>query len=221
MRRLTVVVIALGLALGTGQLADADTIYLDADTVATGSELATGTRTLDVKPYGPWGPTKHIYFPEGTITSTWNDPEFAAAGASGNVFNITQSSGQNQAKMTFDFDVEEVRFIYGGGGGYFEIFGLDGNENPIPGITWKADTGNGDPAGPRSVLSTGPPIQPWLRGILWQDEFGNRSAYMDNVVITPVGWLGGPFPVPEPSSLVLLLLSGGALAAFGRRRRNR
>ena len=217
MKRIMIVAVAMGLTLVGSRYVRGD-VFLDAETVNTGSQL--DTTPLVVRPWTTWGPTGTIYF-NGTILSGWTDADFSTAGAAGNVFNVSQSSGQNEATMTFDFDVKEFRFVYGGGGnkpsGEIEFVALDSLGQDIPGTNVTYGTYTGAGAGPVAFTTGLIPI----RGIKWLDlPFGGQFGAIDNVTIKPVP-LAGFGPVPEPSTYVLLLSAGGMLAGYRWRRRRR
>lgn len=171
--------------------AHAVTIFLDADTPATGSNL-------DVLP---------LVTAAGTITfgnpgeiENFTDPEFTAAGASGNHFNIDDAAG---ALMMFDFDVLSISLIYGGNGGVFDIEARDFGGAVVDSF-FQASTGPGESAGPITLNGPG------IRSIFWVDPGFNFSA-IDNVSIEA--------QVPEPSTLALLGLALGAVGFGARRRR--
>jgi hypothetical protein len=169
--------------------AGAAVITLDADTAATGSDL-------DIAP---------LVTPFGTITFTGEirdrdgDPDFNAAGAAGDVFDI---DGTTTATLSFSFDVSSITFIYGGNVGVFDIVARDA-ANAIVDSFFQASTDDGQPAGPITLSGAG------IRSIFWQDPQG-AFAPIDNVEIN----------VPEPGSLALLALAGLALVG-GRIRRSR
>lgn len=137
------------------------TIFLDADTPATGSNLdAESLATL----FG------NITF-AGEIVLNHNDPDMVAIGSLGAVFDVYGS-----AEISFDFDVASVSFIYGGNRGGFNIEARDINGEVMDSF-FQADTGDGEPAGP--ITLTGPNI----RSLYWQDPEGS-FAPIDNVTIT-------------------------------------
>ncbi|MFW6108365.1 MAG: PEP-CTERM sorting domain-containing protein [bacterium] len=166
-------------------------INLDADTPATGSNLDT---TPLVTPYGT------ITF-EGEIRDRDGDPEFNAAGASGDVFNGIGSPAI--ATLSFDFDVDSITFIYGGNLGAFDAVAYNASGGVVD-TFYQASTDSGEPAGP--ITMTGPGI----RSLTWEDAPGWTFCAIDNVSVVPV---------PEPCTITLL--SAGALGLLARRRRLR
>lgn len=180
----TFVGVAAVLALAGG--ASAGDIFLDGDTPATGSDL--GTMPL-VTSFGT------ITF-MGELRADPSDPDFIAAGASGNVFDIDNSS---TASLRFDFDVESITFIYGGNVGVFDIEARDIDGNPVDSF-FQADTDDGQPAGPITLSGRG------IRELFWQDAPFSFAA-IDNVDIT----------VPAPGAAGLMALGGVALVARRRR----
>ncbi len=170
--------------------ASAASIYLDGDTPATGSLL--GSQPL-VTPYGT------ITF-VGEFRAGPSDPEFIAAGASGNIFD---GAGRSPAvaQFLFDFDVLSITFIYGGNFGEFDAEARDINGLVLDSF-YQASTADGEPAGPVTLFGPG------IRSLYWQDLFGSFVP-IDNVTVT-VG------VIPEPSTL---LLTGLGLAALIVRRR--
>ncbi|OFV99418.1 MAG: hypothetical protein A3H28_03195 [Acidobacteria bacterium RIFCSPLOWO2_02_FULL_61_28] len=190
MRRWYVVMLLLG-AMFSAKSGVADTIILDADTPATGSGLGVSPLVT---------PSGTITF-AGEIRDRDSDPDFNAAGALGNVFDI---SGGSTALMSFDFDVSSITFIYGGNFGVFDIEARD-----IGGVVldsfFQASTDDGEPAGPITLSGPG------IRSIFWEDP-GNSFAPIDNLTIETAR------TVPEPSSLLLL---GTGLIGFWRLRRKK
>ena len=172
------------LLMCAASLAHATMITLDADTPATGSNL-------DVSP---------LVTTEGTITfsgeiTNLTDPEFTAAGASGNNFDILG----NGALLSFDFDVSSFTFIYGGNTGEFDIVARDILNNPVDSF-FQASTDDGEPAGPETLSGTG------IRSIFWNDTQG-VFAPIDNITITT-----SSTPVPGPMTILLFALG---LAGIG------
>ena len=165
--------------------ATADVIFLDADTVATGS-------TLDVSP---------LVTSLGTITFAGEirgtaDPDLAAAGSTGNVFDIVDPN--SDALLNFDFDVTAISFIFGGNGGSFNILAKDILGNVVDSF-FTGNTGNGAFAGPLALSGVG------IRSLFWEDP-GFSFAAIDNISIAGVS------SVPEPMSIALL---GLGLAGIG------
>lgn len=168
-------------------------IFLDADTPATGSLLQTQPLVT------PLGQISFV----GEIRDKDGDPEFDAAGALGNVFDIANSS--STAQMNFAFNVQSVRFIYGGNTGDFGIEARDINGSVVASF-FQASTDVGQPAGPITLTGTAP-----IRSLLWRDTDG-VFAPIDNVTITPV---------PEPGVAAFVAASTIAVVVSLRRRSRR
>ena len=190
---LIALVVLLGLAWMTQP---AMAIFLDADTVATGSTLDT---TPLVTPYGT------ITF-TGQIRDRDGDPEFNAAGASGDVFDIINSP-VSYAQMFFGFDVASATFIYGGNSGIFDIEARDSIGGVVDSF-YQASTSAGQQAGPITLSGSG------IRSLYWKDNPGNSFAPIDNLEITAEA-------VPEPSILLLLGTGLVGFAGYGLRRRKK
>lgn len=162
-------------------------IYLDADTPATGSTIIT---TPLVTAWGNiWG-----YSSPGVPTIEIRssvDPETLAAGSVQDCFDIMNTTHQGQ--MFFDFDIQEVTFLYGGNSGYILVEVRDANHQALASF-YQASTYGGEPAGPTTLSAQG------IREIYWEDNTGSYG-YIDNLQIT----------VPEPGALLLLGVMGLAL----------
>jgi hypothetical protein len=168
------------------------TIFLDADSPATGSDL-------DIQPLvTPYGNITFV----GEIRDKDGDPEFDAAGALGDVFDI--DNGTSQAALSFAFDVQSISFIYGGNLGVIDVEARDINGVALDSF-FQADTDLGQPAGPITLSGNG------IRSLFWRDP-GNSFAAIDNLTIEVV---------PEPSTCALWCAAfSGSLIARGRRSRN-
>jgi hypothetical protein len=172
------------------EAASAQTILLDADTPATGSDL--DVQSL-VTPYG------NITF-SGEIRDKDSDLDFDAAGALGDVFDIDESE---QALLTFAFDVQSISFIYGGNIGVFDVEARDINGVALDSF-FQASTDFAQPAGPITLSGDG------IRSLFWRDP-GNAFAAIDNVTIEVI---------PEPGTCALLSAAiAGSLIPPGRRAR--
>lgn len=169
----------------------ASSIYLDADTVATGSTLDSSALIT------PLGTVTFI----GTFNSSASDLEFVAAGSTGNAFNI---GANDQATLSFDFDVSSLTFIFGGNMGVFDIVARDINGNTVDSY-FLADTYNGAFAGPITLAGQG------IRSIFWQDPGYTYSA-IDNITINTSA-------VPIPAAV--WLFGSGLLSLIGFSKRKR
>lgn len=171
----------------------AGTIFLDADTSATGSQLATQSL---VTAYGT------ITY-QGLVVDRDSDPEFNRAGAAGNVFAIDTST--QHAQLFFNFDVSSVSFIYGGNAGSILVNALNSQGNIIASF-YQQSTLDNQPAGPVELSRAG------IRSIEWMDTYPNMTfAAIDNITITTV---------PEPSSIFALLCGMGGLGGIMWRRKS-
>lgn len=181
-------IICLVLVL-TSPGATASDIFLDADTPGTGSLL--GTQPL-VTAFGT------ISF-VGEIRDRDSDPDFNAAGALGNVFDIDNETAT--AELSFDFDIVSATFIYGGNYGSILVQAKNAGGTVVDSF-YQANTGDGYPAGPVKLSGRG------IRSIYWEDP-GNMFAALDNINIM----------VPEPATMLLLGL--GVIPLIQSRNRHR
>src|SRR5215217_8084062 len=141
---------AVLISLGCASAAFADSVLLNADTPATGSDL-------DIMPLvTPYGTITFV----GEIIDHGSDPEFNAAGAAGDVFDIVGNN--SRAQLSFSFDVSSVTFIYGGNIGVFDIVARDINGAVVDSF-FQADTNEDQPAGPVTLHGLG------IRSLFWQD----------------------------------------------------
>ncbi len=187
--RFAIRVSLIALAVGAVQQVSRAQILLDADTPATGSLLGS---TPLLTPYGA------ITF-VGQIRDRDNDPEFNAAGAAGNVFDIDDFS--STATLNFGFDVTSLTFIYGGNIGVFDVRARDINGVTVASF-YQPDTGAGQPAGPITLSAAG------IRSLFWQDPIMSFAA-IDNLTLTVV---------PEPSALTFAVPVAAALLISRRRK---
>ena len=146
---------------------------LNADTPVTGSRLDTNPLIT------PFGTVTFV----GEFQPANSDPEFIAAGAGGNAFDINNTS---TAKLTFSFDVASITFIYGGNNGVIDVRARNINGDTIASF-FQADTYSGQPAGPITLSGVG------IRSLFWTDP-GQGFAPLDNLQVTVV---------PEPSTSLL------------------
>jgi hypothetical protein len=166
-------------------------VYLDADTPATGSLLQTQPLVTSL----------------GTITfagEIWNgvDTELTAVGSVGNVFDI---DFDRDALISFDFDVTSITFIYGGNNGSISVQALDAAGAVIDSF-FQASTAAGAPAGPETLMGSG------IRALFWEDPSGFFAA-LDNITIdTAGGSIGTPFCSPAVNNSTG---NPGVLAATG------
>ncbi len=150
--------------------------YLDADTQATGSLLVSQ----------PLVTSRGVITFNGEIRDRDSDPEFNAAGAFGDVFDIGSSS---TAELSFDFDVSSLSFIYGGNVGDIRLEARDISGQMLD-FFYQEDTDNGCPAGPITLYGYGSGI----RSLYWEESLGRQFAPIDNIIVT----------TPEPSTVLLL-----------------
>ena len=169
--------------------ASAAPILLDFDSAATGSNIIAAPL---VTPFGT------ITASDAELVTFTSDPEFNAAGASGNKIDHVGSV----AALLFDFDVSAITLIYGGNFGDITIRVRDGSSAIVDSF-FQADTSDGQPAGPITLTGTG------IRRLEWFESDGSFAG-LDNLEIEAA-------VVPEPAS-ILLAISG--LGAFALRRRH-
>jgi len=173
-----------GLILSVSSLANAGLIYLDADTVSTGSTLISSSLITSLGT---------VNF-SGEIRNT-SDNDLIAAGSVGNVFDIND----NGALFTFDFDATSITFIFGGNTGIFNMVAKDILGNTVDSF-FTDDTGDGATAGPITLSGIG------IRSLYWEDP-GYSFAAIDNV------WISNTSDIPEPSTLAIFALGIMGLAS--------
>jgi hypothetical protein len=176
MKTITGILLLLAFSTASGA-----TIYLDADTAATGSQLATTPLVTSLGRVSFFGEVASI-----------GDPEMRNAGSAGNVFDIVNGG---PATMTFTFDVSSISFVFGGNSGIFDIKAYDINGVVVDSY-YQSDTFGGAFAGPLSLSGAG------IRQISWVDP-GNSFSAIDNVYITSA--------VPVPAAVWLFASSLGLL----------
>jgi len=157
---------------------------LDADTPATGSLLISQPL---VTSYG------NITFIGELNPANW-DPDFIAAGASGDAFDILNpdaSANAQTAELLFGFDVLSLMFSYGGNAGNITIEARDKDGGVVDSF-YQADTMDGQPAGPITLSGTG------IRSLYWTDTVEDMSyAALDNIEVTASA------VIPSPSAAIL------------------
>lgn len=193
MKKLIMICFCVGFALCLPAVSlGGPTILLDADTPGTGSLLGTGPL---VTPYGT------ITF-DGEVRDRDEDPEFNAAGALGNVFDIHNTPIQT-AKLSFDFDVQSVTFIYGGNSGDILVEARDAFDVLVDSF-YQASTNGGQPAGPVTLSGSG------IRSLYWKDTVPGMSfAPLDNI---------GLSVIPAPGAILLGSIGVGVVSWLRRRR---
>ncbi len=170
------IILATGFTVLASQ-SNAGLIYLDGDTAATGLGLGSSPMTTS---FGD------ITF-RGEFRTGGSDPEFVAAGSTGNVFDI---DGSSTASFTFDFDVTSFSFIFGGNTGSFDVVAKDSIGNIVDSF-FQQSTNAGQFAGPVALVGQG------IRSIEWND-IPFSYAPMDNITIMTAS-------VPEPATTALLI----------------
>jgi hypothetical protein len=200
-KKLVIICIAVGisLTLTTSSFAG-PTLYLDADTLATGiytasSPLVFSTTFGNVSFVG-----QILTLPSGGI----GDQDFWDAGASGNVFDVP---GNHWAELSFSIDVDSVEFIYGGNKQVITIEARDASNTVLDSLV-QAPTGIGDPAGPVTLYGPG------IRSLYWVDvDMGESGisydfAALDNITLT----------IPAPGAILLGSIGVGLVGWLRRRR---
>lgn len=190
--KLTICIAVILCLTFTANLSAGPTIFLDADTPATGSNLDTTPLTT------PYGDITFV----GEFKSGSSDTEFTAAGAGGNTFNIIEP-GSLTAELFFDFDVISLEFIYGGNIGDIKIEARD-EYGVVVDDFYQASTYGGQPAGPITLSGSG------IRSLYWTDTQSSIGyAALDNITLTVI---------PSPGAVVLAGI-GVSFVGWLRRRR--
>jgi hypothetical protein len=138
------------------------TVFLDADTPETGSELQSAPLLT------AFGEVSFI----GEIRIT-GDIDLVAAGSTGNVMDI--GAPDSSAELSFGFDVESITFIYGGNVGVMSVEARDADGLVVDSF-FQASTGDGEPAGPVTLQGER------IRSLRWEDP-DNSFAPLDNMAL--------------------------------------
>ncbi|MCH8120514.1 MAG: hypothetical protein IIC00_12390 [Planctomycetes bacterium] len=151
-------------------------VYFDTSPM---TPLPTPPYLVDVDSHSlPWVVANGTITFDGQIFNDGGDPDFISAGASGNSLDVPDL--RNWAKLSFDFDVDSVEFIYGGNAGNITVQAKD-NAGAIIGSLSQADTSDGQPAGPVTFSGSG------IRSLDWKDTSSTKKfAALDNIVLTAV-----------------------------------
>ncbi len=145
----------------------------------------------------PWVVANGTITFDGEIHYDGGDPDFISAGASGNSLDVPDM--RNWAKLSFDFDVDSVEFIYGGNAGNITVQAKDSTGAVIDSF-FQADTSDRYPAGPVTLEGSG------IRSLNWKDTSSTKKfAALDNVILTAV-------PPALLGSTTQVSISPGALA---------
>ena len=191
-KKLITMCVILGFSL-TFTAASYATITLDADA------LAAGWYT-DAAPLVFATALGNVSF-VGQIRDRDSDPEFNAAGASGNVFNVNQYAGA-EAELSWDFYVPYLSFIYGGNSGGILVEARDGDGNVLDSF-YQADTAMGQPAGPVVLQGDG------IRSLYWKESNPDYQTFaaLDNIS-----------NIPAPGAILLGSIGVGLVGWLRRRR---
>lgn len=171
----TLALVGLSLSLSVNSAV----ISLDADSAITGSLLET---TPLVTSFGTISYTGSIELE----SSGYVDGDMQNAGSSG--ANFSGTSG-NFASFLFDFDVTSISFLYGGNGGDFEMFMLDGSGNVINSF-YQASTSGSEPAGPMILMAQGTREIKWRDTVSWA-AIDNVNLDVTSVPVPAAAWLFG------------------------------
>ena len=152
------------LLVGATGNAQAAMITLDFDTAATGSNIIGSPL---VSPLGTITASGAIQL--GDTGNFFDDPDTNAAGASGDA--IGSNVGQQFAVLSFDFDVSDIMFVYGGNFGGIDVEVLNSSAVVVDSFS-QADTSGGQPAGPVTLSGLG------IRTLRWTDSDGG-SFFLD------------------------------------------
>jgi len=203
-KKLMILCIALGLSVTLAAPSFAAlTLNVDADPYAQKYYTGSATYPVLVMPTSLYGDNEITFV--GEIYGTGGDPEFIAAGASGNTFDVTNDTGA-WSSLTFDFDpkyvVTDITFIYGGNPNYIDIEIYDGatllDSRHLP--------TNAAPAGPLT-LSAGEGNS--ITQIRWRDPDSLNFAALDNISLEVI---------PAPGAILLGSIGVGFVGWLRRRR---
>jgi len=171
-------------------------VTLTGDTVAGGSALgSSGTFTTSE------GDISFV----GEFLSTIADFEFYTAGARDNNFDIDNIA--KSARLTFDFDVCSLKFVFGGNEGEINIIAYGADGTTVIDSFYQGDTDGGAFAGPKTLSGAG------IRSLYWEDQKSSTAyAPLDNIEV----WVDNV--IPAPSALILSGIGVGLVSRLRKRR---
>ncbi len=192
MRRPESIVIVAALISFLSAYGSAKTFTLTGDTPQTGSTLGTSPLVTEL----------------GTITFDGDVDTVIDLDIKNLIHPSTNTFKSKKAEwhtFSFNFDVTEVSFLYGGNLGSFIIEALDIDNNLLDSF-YQADTTDGQPAG----LTTLYGFDDVIRSLRFKDAGPlGEVAELDSIMITSI---------PEPGTIILLGLGGLALIKTRRKR---